>query len=97
MENDFSPHMPYTLGYSATSKSTDSLISPEAVQDKLRSLSQDFFQSYVVRARPLIIWGRAWSELKKKIVRSISKKKKEIDQKVAEKNKTDRRKSRKKF
>ncbi len=25
MENDFSPHMPYTLGYSATPKSTDSL------------------------------------------------------------------------
>ncbi len=26
MEDDFCPPMPYTLGYSATSKSTDSLI-----------------------------------------------------------------------
>ncbi len=26
MQNDFSPHIPYTLRYSATSKSTDSLV-----------------------------------------------------------------------
>ncbi len=39
MENDFSPPMPYTVGYSATFKSTDSLVeevenSPDVWSDR---------------------------------------------------------------
>ncbi len=46
MENDFSPHMPYTLGYSPTSKSTHSLFLTSKGQRTYQSDLRDPLNEY---------------------------------------------------
>ncbi len=47
MENDFSPPMPYTLGYNATSKSTDSF---KGTEDSRFKFQTTYFLRFIFQA-----------------------------------------------
>ena len=63
MENDFSPPMPYTSGYSATSKSTDSLKYTSFFTERFTALSCNFAITLHVESIWSIVLknlGRLW-------------------------------------